>query len=215
MIRDKNLELFDIGCETASLLGAKGVLDNTPLPPYKFPENLPVVRHYDENVLLNARLPLNLNWRIYWENLISTYRQACDIAAEKKLTYQMHTCLGVLSATTDAYLYFFDAVKRDNLRFNLDTANQFMMKDNLILSLIRLADHIDYVHISDNRGTKMEHLFPGDGDINWELFLETLDRIRFKGFLGIDVGGDETGIEDIEKSYHRAATWLEKIWNNS
>ncbi len=32
------------------------------------------------------------------------------------------------------------------------------MKDNLALSLHRLKDHIDYIHISDNRGQKVEHL---------------------------------------------------------
>ncbi len=30
----------------------EGVLDNAPLPPYQFPAGIPVVRHYDEEVLL-------------------------------------------------------------------------------------------------------------------------------------------------------------------
>ena len=210
--REENLILFEKGCEIAEMLGAKGVLDNAPLPPYQFPDNIPVVRHYDEDILLSARFPENLQWNKYWQDMVGTYRDACDIAAAKGLTYQMHPCLGVLSATTDAFLYFCDAVARDNLRFNLDTANQFVMKDNLSLSLRRLADFIDYIHISDNRGQKVEHLPPGDGNIHWESFFETLDVINFKGHLGLDIGGDESNVKNLEQAYTNSAQWLEEKW---
>jgi sugar phosphate isomerase/epimerase len=207
--REFNLTLFEKGCETAAKLNARCVLDNAPLPPYQFPEDIPIVRHYDEEILLSARFPQNLDWKKYWKNLIATYREACDIAANYNLTYQMHPCLGVLSATTDAFLYFYDAVDRDNLRFNLDTANQFMMKDNLALSLRRLSGLIDYIHISDNRGNKVEHLLPEKGNIHWLSFFETLEDIKFTGHLGLDIGGDESGVKDIEFAYKKAAEWLQ------
>lgn len=208
--RNANLALFTKGCETAALFHSKGILDNAPLPPYRFPEDIPVVRHYEEDVLMAAAFPKELNWQEYWKALIATYRQACDIAADHGLTYQMHPCAGVLSATTDAYLYFADAVNRKNLRFNFDTANQFFLKDNLALSLIRLAGHIDYIHISDNGGKKVEHLVPGDGIISWDHFFETLEDIGFKGHFGIDVGGHESNIAAIDEAYLRTARWLEQ-----
>jgi sugar phosphate isomerase/epimerase len=210
--RERNLELFTRGCDTAVALGAKGVLDNAPLPPYQFPKDIPVVRHYDEDVLLTASFPKDLNWNHYWQEMVATFQDACDIAADRGLTYQMHPCLGVLSATTDAFLYFHDAVGRDNLRFNLDTANQFVMKDNLFLSLRRLKDHIDYIHLSDNRGNRVEHLAPGEGMIHWPLFFETLDAIGYKGHIGLDIGGDESGVQDIDSAYQQAAQWLKKYW---
>jgi sugar phosphate isomerase/epimerase len=208
--RKANLKLFRKGCGIASLLGSKGILDNAPLPPYRFAADIPVVRHYDEDVVLSAGLPKELDWKKYWNELVDTYREACDIASEYALTYQMHPAAGVLSATTDAFLYFAQAVDRPNLRFNLDTANQFFLKDNLTLSLIRLADYIDYIHLSDNRGQHVEHLVPGDGSINWPQFFETLTAIGFKGHYGIDVGGDESSIDDIHIAYQRTAQWLEK-----
>jgi len=120
----------------------------------------------------------------------------------------MHPAVGVLSSTTDAFLYFYDAVKRDNLRFNIDTANQFVMKDNLALSLRRLKDHIDYIHISDNRGLKVEHLNIGEGSIRWDVFFETLDFIGFKGHLGLDIGGDESYVQDLDKAYIDSAKFI-------
>jgi sugar phosphate isomerase/epimerase len=208
--RKANLALFRKGCEVASLLGSRGILDNAPLPPYQFAADIPVVRHYEEDVVLSAGLSKELNWKKYWNDLVLTYREACDIAGEYKLSYQMHPAAGVLSATTDAFLYFAQAVDRPNLRFNFDTANQFFLKDNLTLSLVRLADYIDYIHISDNRGQHVEHLVPGDGSINWTQFFETLVTIGFKGHYGIDVGGDESHVADIHAAYQRTAEWLEK-----
>lgn len=210
--RDRNLELFRRGCEVASLLGAKGVLDNAPLPPYVFPDDIPIVRHYDESVLHAGSLPKDLDWPSYWADLVATYRLACDIAAEFELTYQLHPCLGVLAAATDGFLYFRDAVGRDNLRFNLDTANQFALKDNLALSLRRLAGSIDYIHLSDNRGEQVEHLAPGQGNINWDVFFETLEVIGFKGEIGIDIGGDESDVADLDAAYRQTATWLADRW---
>jgi len=212
--RKQNLELFKTGCEIANLIGSKGILDNAPLPPYQFPSDIPVVRHYSEEVLTSARLPKSLKWDQYWKDMVQSYQQACDIAGEYGLSYQMHPCLGVMSASTDAFLYFAQAVNRSNLRFNMDTANQFFAKDNLMLSLIRLAGYIDYIHISDNRGHKVEHLPLEEGNIKWASFFDTLESINFNGHLGVDVGGAETGIEDIDNAYRMSAAWLQERMKN-
>ncbi|MEM7654593.1 MAG: sugar phosphate isomerase/epimerase family protein [Bacteroidota bacterium] len=209
-----NLKRFEQGCEIAALLGAKGVLDNAPLPPYKFPADIPVVRHYDSAALMRASIQVELSWDTYWDQLVGTYQEACEIAAGFGLTYQMHPCEGVLAATTDAFLYFADAVNRDNLRFNLDTANQYFLRDNLRLSLLRLKDRLDYLHISDNRGHRVEHLVPGQGTIDFEGFFETLREIGFRGHLGVDVGGAESDIGDLDQAYQTTAAWLSKQWPN-
>ncbi len=210
--RERNLRLFEKGCEVAESLGATAVTDNAPLPPWQFPGEIPVTRHYDEEVLANATIPGGLDWQRYWDGLVETYRNACDIAAAKQLSYQLHPCYGALVNSTDAYLLFAESVQRDNLRFNLDTANQFFMKDNLFLSLIRLKDHVDYIHLSDNRGVKMEHLAMGDGHIQWDRFFETLDRIDYRGLFGIDVGGAESDVADLDSAYRSSAMWLTEKW---
>lgn len=210
--RERNLRLFEKGCALGARLGAKGVLDNGPVPPYVFDANVPVARHFDEDVLGSGRIPDTLDWSLYWRDLAGTFRDVCDVAGEHGLTYQIHPCMGVLTATSDGFLRLFDAVGRDNLRFNFDTANLFLHKENLTVSLLKLAGLVDYIHISDNRGTRGEHLVPGDGAIHWDAFFETLDRIGFEGHFGLDIGGPETGLEDLDGSYLRAATWLSERW---
>ncbi|HRJ70634.1 MAG TPA: sugar phosphate isomerase/epimerase family protein [Terrimicrobiaceae bacterium] len=210
--RAQSLRLFADGCRTAAHFGSTGVLDNAPLAPLEFDKSLPVARHYDDKKLQAAALPAGLDWGQYWRGVTSTYREACDIAASMGLTYLMHPIMGTLCATTDGFLNFRDAVDRDNLRFNLDTANQFMLRENLALAVHRLKGSLDYVHISDNGGGRVEHLPPGEGAIAWEPFFQALRDTGFDGLLGVDLGGAETPIPDLDAAYIHAARWIEERW---
>ncbi|MFT3824655.1 MAG: sugar phosphate isomerase/epimerase [Chitinophagaceae bacterium] len=210
--RNKSLELFRLGCKTARAFGAEGVLDNGPLLPLVYPPGMPVMRHYSSE---NLQLPAGFNWDKYHNDLVQTFRTACNIAAEYDLKYHLHPCEGSLVTTTDSFINFSHAVGCDNLMFNLDTANQFFMKDNLELSILRLIKQVSYIHISDNSGIRVEHTIPGNGKINWNNFFSTLQKAGFTGKLAIDVGGAETStIKDIEDAYHRSAVWLSQQINS-
>lgn len=208
--RSAALEAFEMGCETAQYLGAQGVLDNGPLLPLAYPADMPVMRHYNGSHLASLLPPASLEWDSYWETLIGTFRTACDIAARYGLDYHLHPCEGSLTTGTDSFLLFAEAVGAHNLHFNLDTANQFAAGDNLPLSLIRLADRVSYIHISDNRGDRVAHLPPGQGNIHWDNFFSTLARTGFNGTLAIDVGGAESDVPDLEQAYRDTARWLDE-----
>lgn len=214
IIRKKNLRLFEKGCEIAASIGSQGVLDNGPLPPYRFPGSIPVTRHYEDQLMQQAHFPARLSWNRYWPALADTYREACDVAASFGLSYHLHPAAGVLTSNTDGFLVFADAVNRDNLRFTPDTANQHYGKENLFLALMRLAGRVDYIHLSDNRGQKIEHLPPGQGKINWDTFFEALKKIGFNGHIGLDIGGAESGVANLDKAYIGSAQWLEASYYN-
>jgi sugar phosphate isomerase/epimerase len=211
-VRRRNLELFEKGCEIARLFGAQGILDNAPVPPYQFPENIPVARHYDDNIVGNAVFPNGISWDEFWKQMVDTYKEICTIAERYDLTYQIHPAVGCVAGNTDGFINFHRAVGRDNLRFNFDTANLFAIKENLMISLLRLGSFIDYIHLSDNTGSRIEHLVPGDGNIRWELFFKTLDRIEFSGHIALDIGGEESKVDDIDIGYIRSAQWLTRHW---
>jgi sugar phosphate isomerase/epimerase len=208
--RAEVLELFEMGCETAYFFGAEGVLDNGPLLPLQYPADMPVMRHYSGPEIDILRPLPAAKWEQYWGQLTETYRTVCEVAASYMLDYHLHPCEGSLTVSTDSFLQFAQAVNAPNLMFNLDTANQFLIRDNLPLSMIRLKDKVKYIHISDNTGIRGGHLPPGEGNINWEVFFSVLREIDFKGKLAIDVGGAETPIADIDKAYTQTASWLRK-----
>ena len=206
----KNLELFRMGCELAAFFGAKGVLDNGPLVPYEFPENMPIHRHYSPEVLPSVSLAATLSWEAYRDFLIKQMDAACEVAAGFGLNYYLHPCLGSLTDTTDSYLLLKRQVNRPNLKFNFDTANLYYMRENLSLGLLKLGKELDYIHLSDNSGLRIEHQPLGNGHIDWNLFFSTLKQIGFAGELSIDVGGDESHIANIDEAYLKTAYSLEE-----
>lgn len=212
-IKKNQLELFEIGCQTAKILGAEYILDNGPLPPYQFEKSVPVTRHYEHDLLSIASIHPTFQWTLFWDNLVQTFREVCDIAAAYDLAYLVHPAFGVLAATPEAYLLFASSVDKKNLGYNFDTSNLIALKCNLSLAIKQLENHIRYVHISDNRGIKNEHLRPGTGIINWTQFFEDLKNINFSGPIGIDIGGEESEVGDLDEAYQKAATFVEKHLN--
>lgn len=209
--RNRALELFRLGCETAKTLGAPAVLDNGPLVPYEFPADLPVSRHYAPDLLQRFGIPASLEWPRYRDALVETLQRACDTAASFGLAYYLHPCSGSLTETADGYLWIKQAVRRENLKFNLDVANQFYMRENLSLGVIKLAGELDYIHISDNGGSRIEHRAVGDGAIDWDQLFATLARIGFRGQLSLDIGGSETKLDDLDGAYLRSAERMEAL----
>lgn len=209
-LRSRSLEFFEMGCEAARRLGAETVLDNGPLAPLVYPSHAPIKRHYGEDDLSALALPAGFDWNGYWQALIATFQQACAIAQRYKLTYDLHPCEGSLITDTDSFVLFANEVARPNLLFNLDTANQFYFRDNLPLSVHRLAGKTRYIHLSDSSGARVEHLAPGDGRIQWDAFFAALRDIRYQGKFALDIGGAETPIADLREAYERSAAWLQE-----
>ena len=53
------------------------------------------------------------------------------------------------------------------------------------------------LHIQDNHGTyRDEHLMPGDGDIDWKEFLDTLHTIGYKGEMVLEAHHQSLEAED-------------------
>jgi len=208
--RRKSLELFEMGCKVARKLGAEGVLDNGPLLPFEYPADAPIQRHYTDEHLNQLQLPAGFEWRSFQQELSRTFSRACDIAADHQLAYHLHPCEGSLITSADSFINFANEVNKPNLFFNMDTANQFFFRDNLPLSVLRLAEKISYIHVSDNRGDRVEHLATGDGSIHWNNFFAALKAVNYQGSFGIDVGGAETGIDNIREAYLRSASWLQE-----
>jgi len=202
--RKKQMELYRFGCETAAVLGARFILDNCPIAPFVFPEDIPVVRHYDEDVLSKAILPQNFSWSAFYSMLVEVYRELCTIASEYGLTYLMHPAVGTLFATPEAFLSFRKDVRCDNLGYNFDTANLIALRQNLSLALHQLEGFMPYVHISDTTVEHHQHLPLGEGSINWKVFFDQLKEMKYDGYLGIDIGGDESSVTDLDQAYKDA-----------
>ena len=94
--------------------------------------------------------------------------------------------------------------------FNFDTSNLISLRCNLELSWHQLAEHVPYIHISDNRGHQNEHMALGDGIINWSAFIKLIQSTGYDGYIGIDIGGEESVVPKLDQAYTDAANWLQE-----
>lgn len=209
--RESSLDAFSKACVLAEQLNALSIVDYGPLPPVEYPNNISEIEKYNSTLLASAPIPSRLNWFDYWEGLVDTYRQVCDLAAQHNLNFCLRPTFGGLVSNTDAFLYFHEEVGRSNLRFAIDTANQFAVRDNPILSAIRLRDLLDVVYLADSNGNEDEHLEPGEGSIRWDLFFDTLQHTRFRGYIALDIGGSKSEINDLPGAYKIAASMVESF----
>lgn len=57
---------------------------------------------------------------------------------------------------------------------------------------IDLGEHLIATHIHDNDGQSDQHLLPFVGNIDWDDFLDAIDRCHYGGRMIVEVPGSDT-----------------------
>jgi len=68
----------------------------------------------------------------------------------------------------------------------LDTSHA-NLSENVSEVVKKFKDWIINLHISDNFGTSDDHNIPGKGNINWQIFVQTLKLINYKGVFMLEL----------------------------
>ena len=153
------------------------------------------------------------------EQVIAVTRELCDHAASNDQRVHLET--GQESAA--ALLKFFKDVNRANLAINFDPANMILYGSGEPIPALKLVGrHVKSVHCKDatwaeNSGVDWGAEVPlGKGDVNMELFLQTLKEIGYVGPLTIEreISGEEQA-RDIEEGVELLHFLVSQIWNES
>jgi sugar phosphate isomerase/epimerase len=196
-------DMFEKGLEVANILGTEFIqLDSFP----------PLMRclqgiQYDSNNVTNYgaqwhyRLTPEFDWIKQWQILVENIKWAAQRANNSKLKLIIEPRVGEIISNTDSMLRLIDAVDEPNLGAILDTGHQYAQKEILPLSILKFNDRLFYLHISDNDGTKNDHFVPGQGTIDWIGVFESLKRIKYNSYVGLDIAKVNG---DIGEAYIRA-----------
>lgn len=202
-------ELFAKGVEIAKTLGTEFVqIDSFPA----CLECLDGVQYEGENVTnygarYRYRLSPEFSWDRQWEVFVDSVKWCARQAAAAGLKLIVEPRVGEIVSNTDAMLRLLDAVDEPNLGAILDTGHQYAQKEILPLSIAKLKDRLFYLHLSDNDGTRNDHLVPGEGTIDWVHFFEALQIIGYSGYGGLDMAKTK---EDLSTSYLKARDIFEQ-----
>ena len=135
-----------------------------------------------------------------WSVLVESCQHTADVAAQYDRTIIMEPRVGEVICSADSLLRLIEDVGRDNFRANFDTGHFSAQRENVPLALMKLEGKYANVHVSDNNPVNTEHLPLGEGTIDWSEFFRILKRQGYNGYLGLDLGGRPTLVDDLKRS---------------
>lgn len=209
IVRKENLELFDIGVETAGYLGIKMLQLDSFAPSLEFIGESPYQDGLAYDRHFKVRVRQDYSWEKEWDILVKTFRYCCEKLKRSGIKMIVEPRVGEKIANTDSLLRLMDQVNNANLGAVLDTAHLHAQKEIIPLSVEKLGKRIFYVHAADNDGRSNVHNNIGEGTIDWEGTLLALKKYDYDGYISIDVKPEN--IRDIDREYIESKKYLEKI----
>jgi len=205
--RLKAVDLFEMGAEVASYVGARLVQIDSFTPPLTFRGVAPYKKavKFDERYVV--RVPAGFSWARQWDALVDSVARCRRIARSGGLTLLIEPRVGEIVSNTDAMLRLIAAVGSDHFGVVLDTGHLNGQKELLPLSVMKLGSAIKYVHASDNDSRTNAHRAIGEGTIDWDGLMLALKRVHFSGYVGVDVGN----VSNIMGAYRKSKKALERL----
>lgn len=208
-VRKDNLELFDIGIETAEYLGIEMVQLDSFSPSIEFIGDSPYLNGLDYEQNFKVKISDDYSWEKEWDILVETFRYCCEKLEKSGIKMIVEPRVGEKIANTDAILRMMEQVGSANLGAVLDTAHLHAQKEIIPLSVEKMGKKIFFVHAADNDGMTNVHNKIGDGTIDWEGTLQALKKYDYDGYISVDVKPENAG--DIDREYIESKKYLERI----
>ncbi|MBL9125709.1 MAG: sugar phosphate isomerase/epimerase [Planctomycetaceae bacterium] len=124
-----------------------------------------------------------------YQEVLKITRELCDHCKQNGQSLHLETG----QETADALVQFIQDVERDNLFVNFDPANMILYgSGEPIAALEKVGKWVKSVHCKDGRWAKNpgqewgREVALGEGDVGFENYLRTLDKIGYRGPLTIE-----------------------------
>lgn len=147
-----------------------------------------------------------------WRRLCLSLQTLCDFAAERGMRLALEPADRYetdIVQTTEQALQLLRDIGRDNLGVVLDTGHCHVVGESSAEAVRRLGPALFHVHVDDNLGQRDQHLVPGEGSIDFGVFIAALREANYDGFLSVELGWDYTVEPD--PPVHRSAAYLRAL----
>ncbi|MBN2410220.1 sugar phosphate isomerase/epimerase [candidate division KSB1 bacterium] len=150
------------------------------------------------------------------EQLIESLKELLEFAAGKNVVLYMepaHRFESDLIVTVEDGVRLINEMDADNLGIVMDTGHCFINKESLVDCVSMVKDIPFHIHLDDNRGFSDDHMIPGEGNICFVPFLQSLKKSGYQGFLTAELGWGYTIEPDTAAYKNRTAVkyLLDKI----
>jgi len=74
-----------------------------------------------------------------------------------------------------------------NLKINLDIGHSFITEEDVYQDIKEWRNDLAHVHLEDIKGSKHEHLLPGEGGMDFRRIFAALRDVDYRGFITLDI----------------------------
>jgi len=124
-----------------------------------------------------------------WDNMISGIRELLDYAGNSiKIMMEPGN-----RYETDLVVTAEDGKKaikalESRIGLVLDTGHMFVNRESISDGFSGIENKLLHFHIDDNMGVTDDHMVPGDGRMDYEIFFRNLKKINYEGFVTVELG---------------------------
>lgn len=146
---------------------------------------------------------------------VDAFRRLGDAAAERGMCIGVENPLSPQRPAPACLLEFLQDIGHSGIGITLDTSHAHMAGINVAAAVLEFGPRLVATHISDNHGTKDEHLTPGNGTIDWPAAMQALGAIGYKGLCNLEIPGERHGVGELQRlklrHAHAVSCWLVKL----
>ena len=125
-----------------------------------------------------------------WNCMIQSFRELAEYARKMPL----HLILEPAHRYETDLVYTVNDGKRALKEINgkmgilVDLGHLFVNAESVSDVVKEVESMVCHYHIADNMGTSDDHMVPGDGKMDYEIFFKKLKASGYKGFLAVELG---------------------------
>lgn len=184
-------------CEMTAEIGGESATNCFHLPPEMVPEER--TSYYHGGPPISVNIPDGFRWSDLRAHVISQLKKSSEIATKNGLTFAMEMRAGDYISSIDGIISLFDDTGLHNIGMVYDVAHAHAISEYLDLGIYKLGDYLKLVHLSDNDGSRPYHYQPGKGNIDFKNIIDTLKRVKYDGYIVVDISGIDNIMEEAVK----------------
>lgn len=119
--------------------------------------------------------------------LRESLRELIEHAAERGVRIGMEYEPGLLIEYFMELAALISEINSPFFGVNLDLGHSHILREDPETVLRTFGDRIFHLHLEDIRALKHYHLIPGEGDMDFEMLFELLDRHAYTGFVTVEL----------------------------
>lgn len=137
----------------------------------------------------SGKKPAMLDNETAWELLVAGCREVCDHAAKVKMPLGFEPEPGMFIENLSQYQILKQKINSKFFKLTLDLGHAFLTEKNLLDSIFehQKTEDICNIHLEDMKKGVHQHLFFGEGDMNFAQILSSLKKSRYNGPVNIEL----------------------------